>query len=80
VLVERVGDFDTLLRIREALGAARGVEALQQRQFDGTSVTFDVQGSATTEEVAIHMTSLDGFDLAVTYLDDQRLHLSLGGR
>ncbi len=79
VVVEGVGDFGTVLRLREALSLIRGIESVQQRVFDGADVSFDLQGSATTEEVAIQLTSFDDLPLAVTYLDSQRLELEMSG-
>ena len=79
VRVVDVTDFGTALRIRELLSAVRGVDTIQQRQFDGSNVTFDLQGSATSEEVAVHMASLADLRISVSYLDSQRLDLVLEG-
>ncbi len=73
VTFEGVDDFRIALQLRSALEAIRGVTSLQQRQFGNGSVEFDVQGSATTEDLAVNLISVPDLVIEITYLDSQRL-------
>ena len=78
VVVRGVQDFEVVLRLRTALSEVRGVQSLQQRRFGDGEATFDLQGSATTDDVALRLIDLEGLDVAVTYLDAQLLEVTVG--
>ncbi len=73
VVVEGIDDFEAALALRDALSGVRGVLSLQQRSFGDGRATFDVQGSATTDDLAVRLLAHDGVPLQVTFLDAQRL-------
>ena len=73
VVVEGIDDFEAALALRDALSGVRGVLSLQQRSFGDGRATFDVQGSATTDDLAVRLLAHDDVPLQVTFLDAQRL-------
>lgn len=79
VRVTGVTDFLLALELRDAIGGVRGVASLQQREFDGRTATYDIQGSATTQDLAIRLIALDGLNVTITFLDAQTLEATLEG-
>ncbi len=80
VSVAGVADFLEALAVQDLLSRVRGVTSLQQRAFGNNTVTFDVQGSATTQDLAIRLVALEGLEITVVYLDAQRLEVVVEGR
>lgn len=77
VTIVGVDDFMVALKLRTVLEAVRGVTSLQQRQFGDNSVVFDVQGSATTQDLAVNLASLSDLRVEVRYVDGQRVEAEL---
>jgi len=73
VVVDEIFDFAAVLALRDVLTGVRGVSTLQQRQFGDGRATFDLQGSATTDDIALRLMDQDVVPVMVTYLDAQRV-------
>jgi hypothetical protein len=80
VVVNGVTGLQNLLSIRDTLAQTRGVATVQQRRYEDGSATYEVQGAATTEDVAVALAAGLGQDrLSLDFLDAQRLEVTIIG-
>jgi hypothetical protein len=73
LVVGGIDDYSDVLLLRSTLQQVRGVVSLQQREFSNGSASFDLQGSVTTDDLAVRLMALAGLPLSIRYVDAQRI-------
>lgn len=75
VVVHGIDDYRDVLRLRSLLQEVRGVASLQQREFSDGSASFDLQGSMTTDDLAVRLMEVADLPLRVQHVDAQRIEM-----